>query len=330
MYSKIINSALFVLVAISFDVYAYCDAWAPSVSTTITTVNINVPVGTKARQEIYRGPLTQPSTFPNSECSDDLSVYGYANYIAHHEPARFYSTIDGNPTYYLGATGTKYAYALIDDNTGLAYSDKGTKIPSSMDKFVPRSTTIIIYAAMDSPSDVKNMAMSLGMLNGGSIIGIGASSYYYSLHGNITQAPIYCTLLNSNLEMTLPRISVNSFSGIGFPSEQATATDNIIINCTGNMSAELKLMASETEIYNGKNAVIKVDNGDSLNSASGVGFIVNAPNNNGFILENNIYVKIAELINGQNFVPLEVEYYRYGPIKPGTMSVSAGFVIRFN
>lgn len=295
----------------------------------------------KKNQEVARFTFKRDgSDVAVADCPDGAEFYAYATYSeASGVIPSYYMDIDGRPAYYVVRkpnTGLDdYAYVLIENESGLSFrSQPGQEVPVNAPKLNTRDATVIVYATKDNPKSQRFTTQYIGSIlinrfnSGGGTTAVGFS---YRLSVNIISAPTSCSAENTNLIMNLPRISTSAFPKIGFPTEQAYAEDHLKINCTGNVSAKIKLMANNTTSYEGQESVIKADNEGSQDNAKGIGFVVTSPLSNDTRLVNNQFVKLADLTNGSTNVPLKAEYFRYGnEVKPGKVNASANFVLEFN
>lgn len=296
----------------------------------------------KKNQEIGRFTFVRDgSDVSVADCPDGAEVYAYATYSeASGVIPTYYMDIDGRPAYYVVRNAPivgldDYAYVLIDNKTQHSFrSQPGQEIPVNDSKLYSRDATVIVYSTKDNPKSQRFTTQYIGSVlinrfnSGGGTTAVGFS---YRLSVNIISAPTSCSTENTNLVMNLPRISTSAFPKMGFPTEQAYAEDHLKINCTGNVSAKIKLMANNTASYEGQESVIKADNEGDRDNAEGIGFIVTSPLSNNTRLVNNQFVKLADLTSGSTSVPLKAEYFRYGDeIKPGKVNGSANFVLEFN
>ncbi|WP_311752347.1 fimbrial protein [Proteus columbae] len=295
----------------------------------------------KKNQEVARFTFKRDgSDVAVADCPDGAEFYAYATYSeASGVIPSYYMDIDGRPAYYVVRkpnTGVDdYAYVLIENESGLSFrSQPGQEVPVNSPKLNTRDATVIIYATKDNPKSQRFTTQYIGSIlinrfnSGGGTTAVGFS---YRLSVNIISAPTSCSAENTNLEMNLPKMPITAFSSIGFPRDNQYAEDNLRINCTGNASAKIKLMAHNTTSYDGQKTIIKPDNEGDSNNAKGVGFVVSSPSSGDTVLINNQFVPLADLTSGSNSVPLKAEYYRYGDdIKPGKLNATANFVLEFN
>lgn len=295
----------------------------------------------KKNQEVARFTFKRDgSDVAVADCPDGAEFYAYATYSeASGVIPSYYMDIDGRPAYYVVRkpnTGVDdYAYVLIENESGLSFrSQPGQEVPVNSPKLNTRDATVIIYATKDNPKSQRFTTQYIGSIlinrfnSGGGTTAVGFS---YRLSVNIISAPTSCSAENTNLEMNLPKMPITAFSSIGFPRDNQYAEDNLRINCTGNASAKIKLMAHNTTSYDGQKTIIKPDNEGDSNNAKGVGFVVSSPSSGDTVLINNQFVPLADLASGSNSVPLKAEYYRYGDeVKPGKVNASANFVLEFN
>ena len=303
---------------------------------------INLSGVIKVNQEIGRFTFVRDGgNIPVADCSPNSEVYAYATYSEGSGiKATYYMDIDGKPAYYIVPNGPAvkrddYVYVLYDNKTGLPFrSQPGQEIPVDDDHLYPIDATVIVYSTKENPKEADFRTQYLGSIlvnrfnYGGGTTAVGFS---YRLSVKINSAPTSCSAENTNLVMNLPRISTSAFPKIGFPTEQAYAEDHLKINCTGNVSAKIKLMANNIASYEGQGSVIKADNEGGRDNAEGIGFVVSSPLSNDTRLVNNQFVKLADLANGSTSVPLKAEYFRYGDdVKPGKVNASANFVLEFN
>lgn len=308
-------------------------------STMTSQVSLKLTGNIKQHQEVGRFTFVREGGSGGvAECGPDAGIHGYTSYsegsgIA----AKPYGDIDGRPAYHIYPGGDRnFVYVLIDDDTGIPFRNTpGADVPVSQGPLLPLNLIVIIYAAKDNPDTLN--------LSGGAYIGTvliqafnsggGTTSvgYSYRLKGKIENAPASCNLENSNLEFSLPRAPTSAFSSVGFPDGTYTAEDDLWISCNESVSANMKLVADNTEYYDGKESVIKVDNEGEGNNAAGIGFTVKSPMNNDEMLVNQEFIKIADLQEGRTRVPLIAEYYRYGDsIKAGKAEATAQFVLQFD
>lgn len=296
----------------------------------------------KKNQEVARFTFKRDgSDVAVADCPDGAEFYAYATYSkASGVMPTYYGDIDGRPAYYVVRNGPTvglddYAYVLIENQSGLAFrSQPGQEIPVNAPKLNTRDATVIVYATKDNPKSQRFTTQYIGSIlinrfnSGGGTTAVGFS---YRLSVNIISAPTSCSAENTDLEMNLPKMPITAFSDIGFPRDNQYAEDHLRINCTGDASAKIKLMAHNTTSYEGQKTIIKPDNEGNSNNAKGVGFVVSSPSSGDTVLINNQFVKLADLASGINNVPLKAEYYRYGDeVKPGKLSASANFVLEFD
>ncbi|ELX8379427.1 fimbrial protein [Providencia vermicola] len=272
-----------------------------------------------------------------AQCGPDSQVYGYATYgEGSGIYARYYGDIDGRPAYHVHAGGpANIVYVLIDNRTGLPFRNRpGQELPVPEGSLMPLDATVIFYAAKDNPTPTTFTNSVIGSVlikrfeSGGGSTKVG---FTYRLKGKVESAPTSCSAQNTDLTFTLPRLPITAFSSIGFPSQSSAVEENIKIVCTGNVSAKIKLIANKTESYDGKDAVIKIDNEGQGSNASGIGYVVKSPLSNDNVLVNQTFVKLADLEKGETMVPLKAEYYRYShSIKAGKAEATAQFVLQFD
>lgn len=292
-------------------------------------------------QEIGRFTFTRDgSDVSVADCPDGAEIYAYATYSeASGVKPTYYMDIDGRPAYYIVRNGPitgydDYVYVLIDNKTGLSFrSQPGQEVPVGDSKLYSRDATVIVYSTKDNPRSERFTTQYIGSVlinrfdSGGGTTAVGFS---YRLSINIISAPTSCSAENTNLEMNLPRMPTSAFPTIGFPTQSASAEEDLRISCTGNVSAKIKLMANNTTSYEGQESVIKPDN-EGGSHAQGIGFVVSSPLSGNTRLVNNQFVKLADLTNGITNVPLKAEYFRYGnEIKAGSVNATASFVLEFN
>lgn len=301
---------------------------------------INLSGFIKKNQEVARfGFKRDGGNTAVATCPDGAEAFAYATYSEGSGTiASYYGDIDGRPAYYFTRppnTYDDYVYVLIENRSGAAFrSQPGQEFPVMDSELNTRDATVIIYSNKDNPKSKSYHTQYIGSIlvdrfnpSGGTT----AVGFSYRVTVNIVSAPTSCSAENTNLIMNLPRISTSVFPKIGFPTEQAYAEDHLKINCTGNVSAKIKLMANNTASYEGQESVIKADNEGSQDNAKGIGFVVTSPLSNDTRLVNNQFVKLADLTNGSTNVPLKAEYFRYGnEVKPGKVNASANFVLEFN
>ncbi|EKT54220.1 fimbrial protein [Providencia sneebia] len=269
-------------------------------------------------------------------CDADSQVYAYTTYsestVAN---SRYYGDINGHPAYHVMPRGNdNFAYVLIDNTTGQSFKVSGQPLPVPEGDLMPIDATVILYAAIDNPKSTTFYSDIIGAIlinpyqSGGGSTRIG---YTYQLAGKVVSAPTSCSLTNTDLEFELPRISTTELPAIGSPTSNYSKSNDLVIDCTGKVSAKIKLQAANTTSYNGKESVIKTTNEGQNDNASGVGFIVKLPGNNNEVLVNQEFVRLADLDTGSTPVPLIAEYYRYNPeIKAGKLNAEANFVVQFN
>lgn len=307
-------------------------------STLRATVSLNLTGAIKKNDELGRASFVR--LWGNggvAQCGENAQVYGYTSYgEGSGIVARYYGEIDGRPAYHVHRGGSdSIVYVLIDDDSQESFRNKpGQALPVPKGPLLPINATIIFYAAKDNPESTYFNQSIVGTVlinrysSGG---GTTRTGYTYELKGAIESAPTSCSAENTDLEFNLPPLSTAAFSSIGFPSEASATEDNMRIICTGDMSASIKLLADNTRSYQGKQSIITLDNEGESNHASGIGFTVKSPLSHDTFLENNEFVKLADLKNGETDVPLIAEYYRYGDsITPGKAEATAQFVLQFD
>ncbi|TCM65764.1 type 1 fimbria pilin [Acinetobacter calcoaceticus] len=239
------------------------------------------------------------------------------------------------PTYYTPGS-FEYAYALIDNETGLPFRHgPGQDIPIKGKYLTPRNATLIFYAAKDNPTKTTYFSQRyFGVILAspyGNGVGTTAVGYSYMVSfGSINPPKASCTAENSNnLSIQLPRSPLSAFPEVG--SSYATAKDQIVISCTGKMSATMKLNLGADQIAldsSGQATVIK-NKLDTADAAQGIGFVLN--DHSGKRLINNEVIRLASLDNGRTQLPIYAQYYRYAEhIKPGRTEATAGFTLSFN
>ncbi|WP_100157988.1 fimbrial protein [Proteus columbae] len=295
----------------------------------------------KKNQEIARFTFKRDgSDVAVADCPDGAEFYAYATYSeASGVMPTYYMDIDGRPAYYVVRNGhitglDDYAYVLIENESGLSFrSQPGQEVPVNSPKLNTRDATVIIYSTKDNPKSQRFTTQYIGSIlinrfnSGGGTTAVGFS---YRLSVNIISAPTSCSAENTNLQMKLPAVPITAFSEMGFPDSSVYAEDNLIINCSGNVSAKIKLMANNTTSYESQESVIKPDSEGGRN-AKGVGFIVTSPLSDNTRLVNNQFVKLADLSSGTTSVPLKTEYFRYGnEVQTGSINATANFVLEFN
>ncbi|MEG0279387.1 MAG: fimbrial protein [Morganella sp. (in: enterobacteria)] len=308
-------------------------------STMTSQISLKLTGSIKQHQEVGRFSFIREGGVGGvAECGPDAGIHGYTSYSEGSGiSAKYYADIDGYPAYHIYPGGDRnFVYVLLDSRTGIPFQNHpGADVPVPEGSLLPLDLAVIIYAAKDNPDTLN--------LSGGAYIGTvliqafnpggGTTSvgYSYRLKGKIENAPSSCNLENSNLEFTLPRAPTSAFSSVGFPDGTYTAEDELFISCNDNVSANMKLIATDTESYNGKDSVIKIDNEGQGNNAAGIGFTIKSPMNNDEMLVNHEFIKIADLQEGRTRVPLIAEYYRYGDsIKAGKAEATAQFVLQFD
>lgn len=271
-------------------------------------------------------------------CPDGAEAFAYATYSeGSGTVASYYGDIDGRPAYYFTRppnTYDDYVYVLIENRSGAAFrSQPGQEFPVMDSELNTRDATVIIYSNKDNPKSKSYHTQYIGSIlvdrfnPGGGTTAVGFS---YRVTVNIVSAPTSCSAENTNLQMKLPAVPITAFSEMGFPDSSVYAEDNLIINCSGNVSAKIKLMANNTTSYEGQESVIKPDSEGGRN-AKGVGFIVTSPLSDNTRLVNNQFVKLADLSSGTTSVPLKTEYFRYGnEVQTGSINATANFVLEFN
>jgi type 1 fimbria pilin len=246
--------------------------------------------------------------------------------------ATFYKTIDGRPTYHLLNLGPRnYAYAIEELTTGIFHESTGPLSPREGDLTTP-SARLHLYAAVDNPENIKANGATVGALlirkyePGYTKVGF---TYVLRLYATNTTS---CSVTNQNLYIRLPDIPINNFPSTGFSQSQASAEDEITVNCSGPMSGTLRINANNgTTTHDGREIVLKTRNEGEGKNAAGFGFVLSAPNNvNGYLADNET-VSLGSLNQGDQSIPIKAEYYRHGDyIKAGEMEASASFVIEFN
>ncbi|EPG2135392.1 fimbrial protein [Providencia stuartii] len=301
-------------------------------------VDIKLSGAIKKNDEIARYTFVRESGRGGvAQCGPDSQVYAYATYgEGSGIIARYYGEIDGKPAYHVHAGGpVNIVYVLIESKSGLPFTNRpGQVLPVPEGALMPIDATVIFYAGKDNPTATSFDNSVIGAIlikrfdPGGGSTKVG---YTYRLKGKVTSAPTSCEAKNTDLSFTLPRVPTTAFPSVGFPTTPSSVEEHINIVCTGNVSAKIKLIANNTASYNGKDAVIKIDNEGQGNNASGIGFVVKSPLNNDNVLVNQEFVKLADLEKGETRVPLKAEYYRYGnSVKAGKAEATAQFVLQFN
>lgn len=300
---------------------------------------INLSGFIKKDQEVARLSFTRDGRdTPVATCPDGAEAYAYATYgEGSGIYASYYGDIDGRPAYYFTrppSSNNDYVYVLIEDRSGVSFrTQPGQEFPVMDSELNTRDATVIIYATKDNPGSVNYTKQHIGAILVDRFSSAGGTTkvgFTYQLTINLVSAPTSCSAENTNLEMKLPAVPITAFSEMGFPDSNAYAEDNLIINCSGNVSAKIKLMANNTTSYEGQESVIKPDN-EGGRDAKGVGFVVTSPLSDNTRLVNNQFVKLADLSSGTTSVPLKTEYFRYGnEVQTGSINATANFVLEFN
>ena len=298
---------------------------------------VNLSGNVKRFDEIKRVTFRPDSTVPAvAECANNSTVHAYASYSKDAGmSAQYYTQIDGMPTYYTPGS-FEYAYALIDNQTGLPFRhNPGQEIPVKSQFLNPRNATLIFYATKDNPTkttyfDDQYFGVLLATAYGSSA-GNSAVGFSYKVgYGSINPPKASCTTANSsNLSIQLPRSPLSAFPEVG--SSYATAKDQFAISCTGNISATMKLNLGADQVAldtSGQATVIK-NKLDTADAAQGIGFVLN--DQSGKRLKNNEVIRLASLSSGLTQIPIYAKYYRYADhIKPGRTEATAGFTLSFN
>ncbi|WP_027014282.1 fimbrial protein [Comamonas composti] len=271
-------------------------------------------------------------TAPIAQCSPGSEV---ALYATHGEGvsmlSRYYKHIDGRPTYHLYTAGeANYAYAIEDLETGVYFTREGTMSGREGPLNTPM-TRLHLYAATDNPSPTKANAHVGALLVRRFEVGYTNVGFHFRMTPNIQTAKS-CKILNKDLRIRLPGISVSNFPHIGFAQQPVRGRDNLTVECTGEMTASILVKGNHgATTHEGRNIVLKPMDEGWQSNATGFGFVLSAPGFANGHLVHDEYVSLGGLPKGQKIIPIEAEYYRYGNApRPGEVESSASFILQFN
>ncbi|MFB0772637.1 fimbrial protein [Proteus cibi] len=266
-------------------------------------------------------------------CYSDSVVHGM---IPRYGIEPYPELLEGRQAYYLPDSNRNYAYVFIDNATDQTYPQGSTiSLPIVDSTYRIRPASLIIYAAKDNPDTFSSKKRL-------TVAEVRFTPYEnrfvleYALTSgdlSIVEGPASCSIGSGsdNLTMILPRISTSKFTQIGFPSDNVFATDRINVNCTGKMSAKIKI-STNSENINGRNSLIKIDDEGIKNNASGIGFVLSGQFlGDNELISTNEWTSLGDLEYGPSSIELKARYYRYkDKISAGNASASAEFILQFD
>lgn len=299
---------------------------------------VNVKPNTKEGDKVGEIRYHQSLFDDEVECKKDNIYYGRIFARRGQELIEKYKDIDGHPAWYLPLTDKQYAFTLINSESNDYYSDYNVITIQSNGEFGNKNAVAYIYAAKDNPKSINKsgvgVTLAIDSITKYGQEGEGSLFYYLPMDFVIEEGPVMCTIEpdSEDIILDLPRISLAKFDDVGFPSQNVSATKNININCTGEMSASFTLNATNVSQTNEGSVIIPDDEGKN-GHANGIGFVLSIDGDDGFI-SNGDKLQLKKREVGKSSISLTSRYYRYNPndgeLKSGVMSATSSFTLQFD
>lgn len=278
------------------------------------------------------------SKYDEVKCEENNVYYGRIYSMRGQSSLVKYKDIDGYPAWYLPLTNNQYAFTLFNSGADDPYTTSGAITIKSNGEFGNKNAIAYIYAARDNPGPISTSgngtSIAIDSITKYGTDYEGSLIYYLPYNLVIEEGPVMCAIEpdSEDIILDLPRISLAKFDDIGFPSQNVSATKNININCTGEMSASFTLNATNVSQTNEGSVIIPDDEGKN-GHANGIGFVLSIDGDDGFI-SNGDKLQLKKREAGKSSVSLMSRYYRYNPndgeLKSGIMSATSSFTLQFD
>lgn len=314
--------------------FAECKPGGAFHGTMMADVILKAPGNAKAGDYIGTIPFyrEQNVTTPIADCEEGSEIFLHAFANQDGMRAAPYREIEGRETFYINLGKPHYAYAI--EWEGYSFSAQGTKKPHSGPLGTPLGAVVHIYATVDNPKPYRQWqggdnAPYLGTIR----VKPGSAREGYSFRAKFDiESEASCEVLNQDLHINLDPIAIDNFPSIGFSTQPKQAQDSLNIQCTGDMTASIRINGMYGSApHMGKNVVFKTKAEGQGSNANGFGFVLSAPNHiNGYFADNEL-ISLGTITSNGASIPIQAEYFRYGEsIRAGEMESAASFVIQFN